>query len=200
MTVGYNLYRGVGGLSSVDFDTLLGTATTAETSKTFSGLGHIADTIYTYALRSTRDADDATELECPDYSCTVEFLTNGSAEWDGLRPPMIRNIRAQVLSGAKIKVSWDWRTGYGATAPADFGVYYSTSLPISTGSPSDTVTYTRDGRYSKTFTLTNATTYWFGVTARTSGGVESRLSPTAGPLVADSAAPSAPALTVGASS
>ena len=62
------------------------------------------------------------------------------------------------------------------------------------GSPDATETFTRDKTYTEDLTLVDGTAYWFAVTARTAGGVES-LPKQIGPYIADSTAPGAPPLT-----
>jgi len=187
MTVtGHRLYRGVGDLSNVDFDAEISFAAAGETTITADGAAHAASTKYTYVLRPV-----VADLETPDLSCAVEFETDSDGKWVGLRPPACEYLQAEILSGGQVKLRWGFRTVTGRAACKDFGVYYSTAPDITLGTPDETVTCTGNGRYAKTLTLSDATTYWFAVTARTTAGVESpRVE--AGPCVADGTAPSTP--------
>ena len=110
---GYNLYRGIGGLGNVDFDTVIDTAAQGATSIEIVAAGHAASTRYTYVLRPV-----IADLESPDYSCVVEFVTDSSAEWVGARPGPVEYLAACVLSDGQIELRWSYRTPYGGTAPA----------------------------------------------------------------------------------
>ena len=190
----YNLYRGEGGISNVDFSSPVGTVMGAASSQTFTGLGHSADTRYTYVLRPVRQDAGGNDLETPDMSCRVEFETDSDTEWLGDRPGMIEALSAEVIDSGKIRLRWRYRTAYGGSAPNDFGIYYGTDPNITPGSPNTTESYTADGVYSKDITLSDGVAYYFAMTARTSGGVESHLSGVIGPYIADSTAPDAPNL------
>ncbi len=185
---GYRLYRGIGGLGNVDFDTIIASTGQGATSIEAVAAGHAASTRYTYVLRPVIN-----NLESPEYSCQSELVTDSDAEWIGARPGPVEYLTARVLSGGQIELRWRYVTPYGGTAPASFNIYYGSS-PNRTadGSPEATETYTKDGGYIKTITLTNATTYYFAVTAKSASAVESRLSDEVGPLVADSAGPATP--------
>ena len=184
---GYRMYRGVGGLGSVDFATVVGASATGVGTITVTGAGHAAGTTYTYVLRPV-----VVDLETPDYSCTCEVVMDGDADWLGNRPAAAIGLTAEPIAAGEVRLRWHYATPRGGSAPNDFGIYYSTSSPASTsGSPNATKSYTTDGYYSQDVTLADGTTYYFAVTARTSGGVESS-AVTAGPVVADSTAPDAP--------
>lgn len=186
MASGYNIYRGVGDQSNVDYDTPVASVASGVTAPSLAGLGHVASTRYTYAVRPYIDA-----IETPDFSAVVEFVTDGAGDWLGNRPAPVERVTVEALSGAQIKISWSYKSG--STAAADFGVYYQTTVPITTGTPDATVTYTKDGRYSTTVSLVNGNTYYATVTARTTAGaIESQAANTAGPIVADSDAPTVP--------
>jgi len=186
---GHRVYRGVGGLANVDFDMAVGFAQADATSIPLVGLGHEASTRYTYVLRPVCGNG---WLETPDVSNSCEFETDGSGDWLGSRPTGVEWLAADVEDGGDIKLSWSWRRSQGESAPNDFGLYYATSPTITAGSPDATESFSSEGRYSHTFSLTGGQTYWFAVTARTSGGVESPLSKIIGPYVADDTAPGAP--------
>ena len=190
----YQLYRGEGGLSGVDFDTPISSVMEAISSKTFTGLGHDANTRYTYVLRPVRLDGNGALLVTPDISCRTEFETDGDTDWLGERPGQVEFIEAQVISGAQIRLRWRYRTPYGGTAPSDFGIYYQATPGITPGSPDTTESYTKKGSYSKTLSLVDGTTYYFAITARTAAGVESHLSNVIGPYIADDTAPDTPTL------
>lgn len=183
----YSLYRGVGGLASVDFDTAVGRALAGETTITPVNVTHAVSTKYTYVLRPAYG-----EIETPDITCRATFETDGAGEDLGARPAAVEYVAAEILSGAQVKVRWSYTTPEGGTDPADFGVYYVSSWPVVRGSPDATVTFTRDGEYSHTFSLVDGTTYWFGVTARTAGGTESDLGQIVGPIIAAGTGPATP--------
>ncbi|KKL96563.1 hypothetical protein LCGC14_1843250 [marine sediment metagenome] len=187
----YRVYRGVGDITNVDFGTVIAEVDGALTTVSLTGEGHAASTRYTYAVRPVRGGD---ELETPDLSCAVTFETDGGGDWLGDRPAMVEFLEATVEDGGDIALAWSFRTPYGGSAPNDFGVYYSGTPDITPGSPDATESYTSDGRCATTLTLTGGQTYWFAVTSRSAGGVESLLSEIIGPFVADSTAPGAPDL------
>ena len=190
----YYLYRGEGGISEVDFSSEVATVAAGNSSRIFTGLGHLANTRYTYVLRPARTLSDDSVLITPDYSCRVEFETDGSTEWLGDRPGGVEGLSAEIISGGQIRLRWRYRTPYGGSAPNDFGIYYGTSPDITPGSPNTTESYTADGEYSVDLTLTDGTAYYFAVTARDSTPVESHLSDVIGPFIADDTAPDAPTL------
>ncbi len=190
----YRLYRGVGGISEVDFSTYVGHVLGGDASETFLSLGHAANTRYTYVLRPVRVKADNTYLETPDNSCIVEFETDDSGDWLGNRPGSVEVVEAEVLSGGQVRLRWRYRTPYSGSVPSDFGIYYGSSPGIAPGSPNTTESYTKDGGYSKTLSLTGGNTYYFAVTAMHSNGVESHLSNVIGPYIADSTAPDTPTL------
>jgi len=189
----YRVYRGVGGITNVNWSAPVAEVNPEVTSPTLSGLGHAASTRYTYVVRPVRGGD---ELETPDLSCAVEFETDAAGDWMGARPAPVEQLSAEVMADGRIRLTWHYRTPYGMTAPHDFGVYHAPSADITPGSPQATVTYQADGRYTTTLNLTDGQTYYFAVTARTTAGVESRLSPVVGPFVADATAPTAPTVYV----
>ena len=189
--ISYRLYRGKGGLGAVDFDTVIAEFLQGATSGSVVGAGHEASTSYTYVLRPVIN-----DLETPDYSCRCEMVTDGAGEWTGLRPAPVEVVEAEVSSGGDIIVRWAYRTPYGQDAPEDFGVYYSTTPDITPGSPDASEAYTADCLYSETLLLEDGVSYWFAVTARTAGGVESELSEIIGPFVADAGAPATPEPTI----
>ena len=184
---GYRMYRGTGGLANVDFDTMLAKAGSGSTTIDVVGAGHAASTKYTYVLRPVLN-----ELETPDLSCNTELVTDSDGEWVGTRPGPVEYLSATPTSGGKIVLRWSYRTPSGKTAPSTFNIYYENDPNLeSDGSPNTTETYTSDTAYSKTLTLSDAATYYFVVTAESSGGVESSDERT-GPVVADSTGPSTP--------
>ena len=190
----YNLYRGTGGISGVDFSTPVGTVEGAESSKTWRDMGHDADARYTYVLRPVRQDADGNDLETPDLSCRVEFETDGDGDWLGDRPGPVEALTAEIISGGEIRLRWRYRTPYGGTAPNDFGIYYGTTPSITPGSPNATESYTADGEYSKDLTLIDGVAYYFAITARDATPVESHLSGVIGPYIADDTAPDTPSL------
>ncbi len=192
--VSYYLYRGTGGISSVDFSTAVGSVSGAASGKIFTGLGHESSTRYTYVLRPVRILSDDSELITPDLSCRVEFETDGSGDWLGNRLGGAEGLSAEIISGGAIRLRWRYRTPYGGDAPNDFGIYYSTSPDITPGSPQTTESYTADGAYSKDISLSDGVAYYFAITARDSTPVESHISEIIGPFIADDTAPDAPTL------
>lgn len=190
----YYLYRGVGGISGVDFSSPVATLAGGNASRIFTGLGHDANTRYTYVLRPARTLADTSVLVTPDMSCRVEFETDGAGDWLGNRPGSVEGLSAEVISGGVIRLRWNFRTPYGGTAPNDFGIYYSTSPDITPGSPSTTESYTADGAYSKDIPLSDGVAHYFAITARDATPVESHISEIIGPFIADDTAPDAPTL------
>ena len=183
---GYRIYRGVGGLVDVDFSTPVAAVTGADASKALVGLGHAANTTYTYVLRAVYS-----DVEAPDVSAVVELVTDSEGDWLGNRPDPVTFLEAEVRASGEILLRWGYRTG--GVAAADFGVYYLADPHLVIGTPDATESFTRDKTYTKTLSLVDGTAYWFAVTARTSGGVESAPIKI-GPYIADATAPATPTL------
>jgi len=190
---GHRVYRGVGGLSNVDFSSPVGFAQADATSLSLPGLGHTPSTRYTYVVRPVAGNG---WLITPDASCAVEFETDADSDWLGERPAPVEWLRAQVQAAGSIELSWSWRKPHGGSAPDDFRLYHADGPGIAPGSAQATVAYTADGRYSHVFSLGDGQTCYFAVTARNSEGVESHLSDVIGPYLADATAPAAPTVSV----
>jgi len=105
VTGGYNVYRGRGDLSNVDFDTPVACLPPGRTSTALAGLGHEASTHYVYAVRPVRNG-----LEGPDMSCHTEFVTDSAAEWTGARPVAVELVEADAQAGGQVTVRWTFRT------------------------------------------------------------------------------------------
>lgn len=190
-TSGYNVYRGEGDISNVNFDAPVAYLRAGQTTPSLVGLGHNSSTRYTYAIRPVRNG-----LEGPDLSCRVELVIDDSGEWTGDRPTAVELVEAEPGPGGRVTVRWTFRTPYGQDPPADFAIYRSTGCNISPGSPDATEAYVTDGEYSHTFELSDGETCYFAITARTSQGVESELSAVVGPVRADASAPQTPTVYV----
>lgn len=193
MTDGYNIYRGIGGLSEVDFTTpvVFDEHGPAETPFTVEHVGHSPGATYTYVARPVKDG-----LETPDFSCNCEVHIGADGEWPGNRPAKPINADARIISGGQIELRWYYSAKDGSGTPTAFRLYYSASPNITKGSPQATETYVgADGfLYAHAFTLTDAATYYFGVAAYISDTeVEGELLEI-GPFVADGTAPSQPSL------
>ena len=193
----YRLYRGVGGILNVDWSAPVVELDPENTNPTLTGLGHMPATRYTYVLRPVRGGG---ELETPAMSCAVEFETDASGDWMGERPAGVEFLEARAVAGGQVELRWAYRTPYGAPTPIDFCIYCASSSQIVLGQPYAIEQYTSDTTYRRALALEGGHTYYFAVTARTSGGVESRPSPIAGPVVADDEPPAKPDLYVKASS
>ncbi|MCP4376272.1 MAG: hypothetical protein GY794_08880 [bacterium] len=185
---GYHLYLTQGSLVNVDFDAdPVMVIPAGQSSDVLAGYDFAVSERYTLVLRPVID-----DAETPDISCRFEFETTALGQWLGLRPGPVEAVIAEVLSAGQVEVSWTCRTLTGGVEPEDFCVYHASGSEITAGSPQATVSYERDGRYSCTLSLTGGQTYFFAVTARSTGGVESHLSTVIGPVVADSTAPMQP--------
>jgi len=188
---GYHLYAAGGGLDAVEFTAgATGVIPAGVSSARLVGYGFAASSRYTLVLRAVIDG-----AETPDLSCRTEFETDADGDYLGQRPCGVEAVSTRILSGGQVAVSWTYRTPEGRTAPHDFAVYYGGGLPIVTGSPAEVIDYLRDGRYSCTLSPEGSQSYFFGVTARGAGGVESRPS-ISGPVVADSTPPVQPPVIV----
>ena len=187
MADGYHAYRGVGGLSTVDVDNEVGSAAAGASSITLTSIGHTVSTKYTYVLRPHRDS-----LITPDFGCNVIFETDANGDWLGNRPYPVTWLSAEVIDAGKITLRWSYKTPPGYTAPEDFCIYYANEPGITVGSPNTTESYASDGNYSKDLTLTDGTTYYFAITARSSDSVESDKLELAESYVADSTGPDSP--------
>ncbi|GAF94052.1 unnamed protein product, partial [marine sediment metagenome] len=92
--------------------------------------------------------------------------------------------------------SWSWITEDDGTPPDQFNIYYGTEPGVEVGgTPDVVVAYTDDTRYTYTFTLYDATQYWFVVTSQLEY-VESEKVTEIGPVLADATAPPEPEPTV----
>lgn len=192
---GHRVYRGPGGISSVDFARPVGYAQCDATVIRLADLGHEPLARYTYVARPVAGT---TWLETPDLSNACEVETDAGGDWLGNRPAGVEWLWAEVVSGGRITVSWSYRTPPGRLAPTDFGVYCALRPRIASGNPSAVVNYTRDGIVSHTFDLADGVSYWFAVTARCGPPrrIESHMPAPIGPFMADASAPLAPSVTV----
>ena len=182
---GYHLYVAAGSLNDVDFTTPDATFAAGASSGSLAGYAFAASTTYSMILRAVSE-----DLETPDISNYVEFVTDGDGEWTGLRPDPVTTLTAKAMAGGVIRLAWYHRIYNGAT-PDDFEVNYG-STPSATGS-SATVTYTGANKYTKDITLADGLTNYFSVVARTAG-LDSTRSTTLG-ITADASAPDAPSIT-----
>jgi len=186
-TASYRIYRGMGSLAEVDWENAVGIAAPGNPAPALTGLGHAANTRYTYAVRPVLDG-----LEGPDLSCVVEFETDDAGGWIGNRPEPVEVLEATPASGGQVILRWTYRTEYGRAAPEEFCIYYGHRPDVAPGSPDAVETYAADGQYTKTLALTGGETYYFAVTARSGEGVESHISRTIGPILARATAPPTP--------
>jgi hypothetical protein len=184
---GHRVYRGVGGIGTVDFDTVVGTVQAGNDAVSLVGLGHSADTVYTYVLRPVLNG-----LEAPDYSCAVEFATDSQGDWLGNRPAAANALSLTAGGGGKVRLQWQYAMPANRAVPADFAVYHSQSPGVDvSGQPAAIVSYDGDVIYSAELGLTGGYSYWFAVVARTGEGVPS-VPAFAGPVVARAASPTGP--------
>ena len=139
---GHNLYRGIGGLSSVDFSTVVNTAVAGASTITAGSATHAPNTTYTYVLRPV-----IADLETPDQSCHVTFTTDDDTDWSGLAPAPVIGLSAQLLDDAEIRLTWHYHVPSGFATPATFGVYYATAPGIAVGTPDASVTYAGQTRH-----------------------------------------------------
>lgn len=190
---GHRVYRGVGEVANVDFSAPVGFAQADTESISLAGLCHAASTRYTYTVRPVAGNG---WLETPDLSNTCEFETDAAGEWQGNRPSGVQWLDATIQCGGSIELSWSWQRQGGEADPADFGLYYSTAPGITAGNPVATKAFSREGRYSQTFALSDGVSHWFAATARDASGVESLLSSIIGPFAPDATAPDPPSVTV----
>ena len=182
---GYNIYRGKGGDANVDYSSPVGSSAVAEVS--LAGLGHEPSTRYVYVIRPVLDG-----LEMPDVSCRVEFETDGDGNWAGNLPDAVEWLTADIAQSSQVILRWSYRTGLNQLPPEEFAVYVSQSASIASGSPQHLVDYTDDGLVSYALSLTLGLPYYFAVTARSSGGVESAMSAIIGPVVLSARTPVQP--------
>jgi hypothetical protein len=185
---GYRLYVMNGSLAEADFQTSGAMLIPAgRSSDVYLAGDFAASSLYTLVLRPVID-----DAETPDMSCRLEFETDPDAQWLGLRPCRVEALTAEQLSAGRVSLSWTYRTPERAASPEGFCVYYASDAGITAGDPQAVVSYAQDGAASCTLSLVGGQTYYFAVTARGAGGVESRLSPVVGPVVADSLSPMSP--------
>ena len=192
MSDGYNLYAGIGAtLTGVDFETPIATCGAGATISDV-GYGWAPSTTYTLVLRPFNG-----DLETPDNSCHVTFTLDSAGEWTGLKPATPLGLKAVAGKGATVCLTWQYVQSDSHATPAAFDIWHNTTGDFSTpGDADETVTYKANTTsYSKTVTLTDATRYYFRVTARTSGDVYSNQS-IVGPILTDSTGPTAPDCTV----
>lgn len=184
-TTGYNVYRGASSALNIDYDTPVAYLRQSDTTASLVGLGHSADSEYVYAIRPVwRD------IETPDIDTIVTVVMDGAGDWEGNRPDAVIYAGVGAESGGDVRVYWSYTPG--GVTPDDFAVWCDTDSDVDvTGAPDATVTYSASrGEYSHTFSLTDGSTYWFAIAAR-SGAINSEVV-TVGPKVADATGPAAP--------
>jgi len=182
---GYNIYRGEGGDSNVDYSSPAGFSSAAAVS--LVALGHKTSTRYVYVVRPVLDG-----LESPDISCRIEFETDEQGNWAGQRPDAVQWLGVDVAPGLHVVLRWGYKTGLHQVPPESFCLYVSQDNKILPGSPEQTIDYTHDGIYSHTLEMGSAGAYFFAVTARSSAGVESHVSTITGPVALISRSPAKP--------
>ena len=184
---GYRLYVGEGGVGAVDFSEPVAAVLKDESSIVLAGYGFAASSRYTAVLRARLE-----KIENPDVACRTAFETDADLEWVGTQPDRVTGASAEIKAGGVIRLMWDY--AFPAVAPDDFAIWYGTDPDtLGTGDPDYTVNYASPGRRFKSFTLDDATAYYFRIVARKSD-VESQAI-TVGPYVADATAPDKPTLT-----
>ena len=185
---GYRVYRGSGGLGTVDFDTPVDTVVSGNDTISIVGAGHTAGVTYTYVVRPV-----VSDLETPDYSAVVQVPIASNGEWSGNRPVAVSSFSAEPIADNKIRLQWQYNTPRGGTAPIIFAIFWDNNPVVDTSSSADaSEAYTTDKLYTKDLTLTDGLTYWFAILAVTAtvGG------PTvfSEAVIADGTAPAAPTI------
>ncbi len=182
---GYRVYRGCGGLSSVDFTTIVGAASPGESSVEVSAAGHAPNATYTYVLRPVLDG-----RVTPDLSCAVEATFDAAGEWVGARPGPIIALTAATGPAGGIRLRWNY-DDEGAAPAAAFAVYAGPDARVDTsGEAVVTVAATGRGEYAAELTWSDGQTGYVAVVARAADQTPGRPA-IAGPIVADAAAPDA---------
>ena len=182
---GYNIYRGEGGDSNVDYSAPIGTS--ASPGVSLVALGHKPSTRYVYVVRPVLDG-----LESPDVSCRLDFETDEQGNWAGQLPGAVQWLGVDIAPEMQVVLRWRYKTELLQQPPESFCLYVSQNKNIMPGSPQLIIEYTHDGIYSHTLSIGSAGAYYFAVTARSSAGVESPVSAINGPVALISRSPAKP--------
>jgi hypothetical protein len=186
---GYNVYRGTGGLGTVDFATRVGYVAAGNDAISLVGLGHVAGATYTYVVRPVVD-----DLETPDYSAAIEVPITAGGEWAGDRPVAVASLSAEPIAAGKIRLRWQYTTPRNGATPLLFAIYHETDPIVdASGSPDAFELYTADGWYTKDLTLVDGVSYWLAILTTTSGGAKGP-AVFIGPRIADATAPGSPTI------
>ena len=174
---GHYLYRGPGGLGTINFDIPLAAIPAGQSEVVLQGAGHIPGARYTYALRPV-----VNDVVAPDVSCVTAFATDASGQWSGAPPAAPTRVSLSLRPTGTVRVQWRYDTPPGAAAPADFALRIARSLPVdTTAATTTTAAYTRDGTYLQDVP-TGAGTFYIALEARSAAGAHS-LPAIAGPIV-----------------
>jgi hypothetical protein len=180
---GYRIYRGRGGPANVDFADCLAEVSTCQT--TLTGLGHDAGSVYTYVVRPVLDG-----LETPVVSCQAPLALDDEGDWPGPGPRPVVSLRAEVLAGGTIRLSW--RPDDTDTSPRaeSFDILAGNQPRRDQLAHISTVLGEARHLLHHTLTCANDGPWYFTVRARSGSGVAAGPAPIIGPIMA--AAPTCP--------
>jgi len=181
---GYRIYRGFGGLGSVDWTTPVATAPAGATSVQVVGLGHAAGAAYTYVLRPV-----LADLETADVSCAVGMTLNDAGDWPGDRPRAVRALSATVEAAGQIRLRW--RAAPEGPPADEYAIFAGPSPRVDTSVAASAVIPAEGVDHATELTCADGQTVYVAVVARTVAGLASP-AVTIGPIVGDAAEPAAP--------
>ncbi len=118
---GYNLYRGIGGAESIDFDHPVGAAGRGATAiANFGWCPHAGGTVYAYAVKSIGGGGVESAASWP--AAVAEFDVYGSLL--GVRSNGPTDLSVQPASGGAFMLRWVYASRYEEAEPASFQVFH----------------------------------------------------------------------------
>ena len=184
----YRIYRGVGGVDSIDWTTPVGTVPAGTGTKALAGLGHVADQVYYYGLRAVSDSG----VEEDGTGQIVRVVVDDAGNLIGSPPNAITSASAEAVAAGKVRL-YAYYKAFGSEAIAT-GVQVAlvTAGAPDWDTPLQTITISRSTRINVVLdeTFTDGQTVRLAVRAVTAAGVGGKVRHL-NPVVADSSAPEA---------
>ncbi len=186
MADGYRIYRGVGGVESIDYATPVGTVPAGTGSKALVGLGHVADVEYWYGIRAVSDSG----VEESGTAAIVRVMVDSLGNLVGPPPNAINSAWAEAVAGGKIRLHAYYKARGAAAAATGVQVALVTAGVPDWSSPLQTISVAGTKRINVVLddTFTDGQTVRLAIRAVTAAGVGGKARHL-NPVVADSSAP-----------
>ncbi len=182
----YRIYRGVGGVESIDYATPVGTVPAGTPTKALVGLGHVAGVEYYYAVRAVSDSG----VEEANTDKVVRVMIDAAGALVGPPPNAINSAWAEAVAGGKIRLHAYYKARGAAGAAVGIQVALVTAGVPDWASPLQTIAVARTKRINVVLdnTFTDGQTVRLAVRAVTAAGANGKAR-RLNPVVADSSAP-----------